>query len=60
MVGIQSKLRSKLYIHCAYNVIMETDAVTITIIGMYKAETSLIKRSLLMIMGICVYVYGEI
>lgn len=46
MVGIQSKLRPKPYIHCAYNVIMGTDAVTITIIGMCTSVRDFIDQEI--------------
>lgn len=55
MVGIQSKLRPKPYIYCAYNVIMGTDAVTITIIGMCTSVRDFIDQEKpLIILGICV------
>ena len=53
MVGIQSKLRLKPYIHFAYKVIMETDVVTI--IGMCTSVRDFIDQEKpLIILGICV------
>ena len=60
-VGIQSKLRPKAYIHGAYNVVMETDVVTITIIETCTSVRDFIDQEKpVIILGICVCMWmGE-